>query len=110
MTPDDTVIWMAIGVLAATVVVLRALYLYAPRRWQPRGTLAQALRFAPLAALVAIVVPEVLARWLDAPDAGLGALIDARVLSAAALLVAARLTGTLLVAIAVGAAVLMLAG
>ena len=110
MNTEDAAIWMAIGVLAITVLVLRALYLYAPRRWQPRGTVAKALRFAPLAALVAVVVPEVLAPWLAAPDAGLHALLDARVLSALALLVAARVTGNLLAAIGVGAVVLMVAG
>jgi branched-subunit amino acid transport protein len=110
MSTDAATIWVAIGMLAITVLVLRALYLYAPRRWQPRGTVAQALRFAPLAALVAIVVPEVLAPWLATPDAGLHALLDARVLSAAALLLAARLSGNLLVAIGVGAVVLMVAG
>ena len=58
MNTEDAAIWMAIGVLAITVLVLRALYLYAPRRWQPRGTVAKALRFAPLAALMAVVAPE----------------------------------------------------
>lgn len=108
MKSSEPIIWAAIVMLGAIVVLLRALYLYAPRQWQPRGAFAHALRFAPLAALVSIVVPEVLAPWIEAPGAVLDGLLDARVLSALALLLAARLSGNLLVAMAAGAAVLLL--
>lgn len=108
MKASPAQVWAAIVMLAVLVVLLRSLYLYAPRQWQPRGALAHALRFAPLVALVAIVVPEVAQPFLQAPADPLSALLDARVLSALALLLAARLSGNLLVAIAVGALVLML--
>ncbi len=131
MKTSEVGIWLAIVMLGAVVVLLRSLYLYAPRQWQPRGAFANALRFAPLAALVAIVAPEVLAPWLVAAGGAAGSsapaaaasvvsdaasrwfaplmvLLDARVLSAVALLVAARLSGNLLVALSVGALVLWL--
>jgi branched-subunit amino acid transport protein len=108
MKTSDTGIWLAAVMLGVIVMLLRALYLYAPRRWHPRGRFAQALRFAPLAALVAVVVPEVLGPVMDAPGVSAALLLDVRVLSALALLVAARLSGNLLVAIGVGAAVLFL--
>ncbi len=108
MKASTTEVWAAILMLCALVVLMRATYLYAPRQWQPRGALAKALRFAPLVALVAIVVPEVAAPFLADGTSFSAAVLDARVLSAVALLLAARLSGNLLVAIGVGALVLML--
>lgn len=102
-------IWAAILMLSAIIVLLRALYLYAPRRWQPRGVVARALRYAPMAAIVAVVVPEVAAPLRDAGAFDASVLLDARLLSALALLMVGRLTGSMLVAIAAGALVLMLA-
>ena len=49
-------IWAAILMLSAIIVLLRALYLYAPRRWQPRGVVARPLRYAPMAAIVAVAL------------------------------------------------------
>ena len=46
MKTSDTGIWLAAVMLGVIVMLLRALYLYAPRRWHPRGRFAQALRFA----------------------------------------------------------------
>jgi branched-subunit amino acid transport protein len=94
--------------LSAIIVLLRALYLYAPRRWQPRGAVARALRYAPMAAIVAVVVPEVAAPLREAAALDWGVLLDARLLSAVALLVVGRLTGSMLTAIGAGALVLML--
>ena len=54
------------------------------------------------------MVPEVLGPLMDAPRVSAALLLDVRVLSALALLVAARLSGNLLVAIGVGAVVLFL--
>ncbi len=52
-------IWIMIALLCAMVVVLRCSFLVLPRRFQPRGALAEALGYAPLAALVAICAPEI---------------------------------------------------
>jgi len=101
-------IWAAILMLSAIIILLRALYLYAPRRWQPRGAVARALRYAPMAAIVAVVAPEVAAPLREAAVFDVRVLLDARLLSAFALLVVGRLTGNMLVAIAAGAVVLIL--
>jgi branched-subunit amino acid transport protein len=105
---SDAGIWLAILMLSAIIVLMRALYLYAPRRWQPRGAVARALRYAPLAAIVAVVVPEVAAPLREAGRIDWSVVFDARILSALALLVVGRLTGSMLTAIAAGAAVLLL--
>jgi branched-subunit amino acid transport protein len=56
----NTTIWLVILGLSAMVVTMRWSFLILPRRFQPKGALAQALGFAPLAALVAICMPEVM--------------------------------------------------
>jgi len=109
MKTDAAGIWLAIAMLAGIIVLLRSLYLYAPRRWHPRGLASRALRYSPMAALVAVVVPEVAAPWREAAAPGWELLLDARLLSALALLVVARLSGNLLAALGVGALVLLLA-
>lgn len=109
MKTSEAGIWLAILMLSAIIVLMRALYLYAPRRWQPRGAVARALRYAPMAAIVAVVVPEVAAPLREAARIDASVLLDARLLSALALLIVGRLTGSMLVAIAAGAAVLLLA-
>lgn len=48
----------AILALILVVVLTRTFFLIFGERFRPEGRLAQALDFAPLAALVAIVVPE----------------------------------------------------
>jgi branched-subunit amino acid transport protein len=48
----------AILALTLVVVLTRTFFLIFGERFRPEGRLAQALDFAPLAALVAIVVPE----------------------------------------------------
>ena len=108
MRTSEAGIWAAILMLSAIIVLLRALYLYAPRRWQPRGAVARALRYAPMAAIVAVVVPEVAAPLREAAALDWRVLLDARLLSAVALLVVGRLTGSMLTAIGAGALVLML--
>jgi branched-subunit amino acid transport protein len=47
------------------VLIMRWSFLFLPRRYQPKGALAQALGFAPLAALVAICVPEIMKFQID---------------------------------------------
>jgi branched-subunit amino acid transport protein len=48
------------------VLAMRWSFLVLPRRFQPKGALAQALGFAPLAALVAICMPEVMKFQIEA--------------------------------------------
>jgi branched-subunit amino acid transport protein len=108
MKTSDAGIWVAILMLSAIIVLLRALYLYAPRRWQPRGAVARALRYAPMAAIVAVVAPEVAAPLREAGRIDWAVVLDPRLLSALALLVVGRFTGSMLIAIAAGAAVLLL--
>jgi branched-subunit amino acid transport protein len=57
--------WTIIFGLCAMVLVMRWSFLFLPRRYQPKGALAQALGFAPLAALVAICVPEIMKFQID---------------------------------------------
>ena len=52
-------LWTLIALLALLTLVSRSFFVLLPRRWQPRGRVEQALRYAPLAALLAITVPEV---------------------------------------------------
>jgi branched-subunit amino acid transport protein len=86
-TYDDASLWGLLALLVLVTLVARNFFLVLPRRWQPRGALERALRAAPLAALVAITVPEILRTGVLAPDAGgLGLLLDARLLAALALL------------------------
>jgi branched-subunit amino acid transport protein len=57
---SNSYIWLVIFGLLVMVLGMRWTFLVVPRRFQPKGALAQALNFAPLAALVAICVPEVM--------------------------------------------------
>jgi branched-subunit amino acid transport protein len=52
-------LWTLIALLSLVTLVARSFFVLLPRRWQPRGRVEQALRYAPLAALLAITVPEV---------------------------------------------------
>jgi branched-subunit amino acid transport protein len=83
---SDAELWLLLALLVGVTLVARSFFLVLPRRWQPRGAAERALRAAPLAALVAITLPEILAGTLlsgAAPQAGW--LLDARLLSAAVL-------------------------
>jgi branched-subunit amino acid transport protein len=51
--------WLLIGSLMVLVLTMRWSFLFLPRRYQPKGELARALSFAPLAALIAICAPEI---------------------------------------------------
>jgi branched-subunit amino acid transport protein len=103
--------------LVLVVTGMRVLFLYLPARWRPRGAFERALRYAPLAALVALTVPQVFASLLGG-DASAGAsaapgglsllLADGRVPSAVALLAVGAITRKPLAALATGVAVLML--
>jgi branched-subunit amino acid transport protein len=51
-------VWVVIALLTLVVFLSRNLFVIFGERFKPKGRLSQALEFAPLAALVAIVVPE----------------------------------------------------
>lgn len=79
--------------LVGVTLVARNVFLVLPRRWQPRGAFERALRAAPLAALVAITLPEILRdSVLAAPLAPLDWLRDPRLVSALVLVAVLRLT------------------
>ncbi len=87
--------------LCGVTLVARNLFLVLPARWQPRGWMEQALRVAPVAALLAITVPEV------ARDLGLHGAPwqDPRLMSALTLVAAVAMGARALLALAVSAAV-----
>jgi branched-subunit amino acid transport protein len=101
-------IWTAILVLTAVVIAIRNVFLVAPRDWLPRGTFERALRYAPLAALVALVAPELTQPVLRAPGLSLWGLTDPRVLSALAVVLVSRWSGNSLAALASGVGVFVL--
>lgn len=79
----DLELWVLLVALVGVTLVARCFFLVLPARWQPRGALERALRAAPLAALVAITLPEILRSSLLADGVGLGAIAtDPRLLSA----------------------------
>ncbi len=65
-------IWLTIVLLMALILLLRCAFLVLPRKYQPKGAFAQALSFAPLAALVAICAPEIAKFQMDALSQGKG--------------------------------------
>jgi branched-subunit amino acid transport protein len=71
MKPTSVEIWSVIVLLMVLVLFLRCGFLVLPRRWQPKGAIAEALGYAPLAALVAICAPEIAKFQLDNLDKGL---------------------------------------
>jgi len=83
----------AIGLLVACSLLTRATYFLFGDHLPLPESVRRALRYAPVAALTGIVVPELLP-W----DAGAAALLDAKMLAAvAAILVYWRTRSTLLV-------------
>ncbi len=63
-------IWLTILLLMALILLLRCAVLVLPRKYQPKGAFAEALSFAPLAALVAICAPEIAKFQMDALSQG----------------------------------------
>jgi branched-subunit amino acid transport protein len=101
-------IWTTILVLTAVVIAIRNVFLVAPRDWLPRGTFERALRYAPLAALVALVAPELMQPVLRAPGFSPWGLVDPRVLSALAVVLVSRWSRNSLAALASGVGVFVL--
>lgn len=116
MSAHDWYVWGAIALLTAVIVLSRASFLLLPARWRPGPRSEQWLRYAPLAALAALVVPDSFGPLLRMPPETAGAatrvlgwlqsvLADARAPAAIALLVVGtgfrRPFGALLTGIAV---------
>lgn len=101
-------VWLTIFVLTLVVGLLRTFFLFAPRRLQPRGALERALRYAPLAALAALVTPEILRELRTVGLADWSILSDARLLAALGLALVVKLTRNLFAGLATGAAVFLL--
>jgi branched-subunit amino acid transport protein len=108
MMMDSVEVWIATVLLAVIVFVLRNTFLFAPASLRPRGMLERALRYAPLAALTALVAPEIFRTFLLADSFAPQTLLDARLLSALALMLAVKLTGSALVGLLAGVAVFLL--
>ena len=108
MSMDAVDVWITTAMLTVIVFALRNSFLFVPASLRPRGLLERALRYAPLAALAALVAPEVMRGWMGASAFELSLLLDARVLSAAALLIAVKVSGNALIGLLVGCAVFLL--
>ncbi len=110
---DPAAIWSTIVVVAVIVAAGRWVFLVLPREWRPRGLLEQALSHAPLAALAALVAPQVLAPLLGAEPgaATLAGLADPRLLSALAAIAAVHWRRNVFAGVVAGVVVyLLLAG
>ena len=108
MMMDAVDVWITTVMLTVIVFSLRNSFLFVPASLRPRGLLERALRYAPLAALAALVAPEVLRGWLSASELSLSLLTDARLLSAVALMLTVKVSGNALIGLLVGCAVFLL--
>jgi branched-subunit amino acid transport protein len=63
-------VWLTIVLLLGLILLLRCGVFFLPRKYQPKGAFAEALGFAPLAALVAICAPEIAKFRMDALSQG----------------------------------------
>ena len=102
---SDLELWLLIALLALLTLGSRSFFVLLPRRWQPRGRVQQALRYAPLAALLAITVPEVtkqLPHALQQAAPVWAIATDARLVSALVLVAVIRLTRHTLWGLVVG--------
>jgi branched-subunit amino acid transport protein len=106
-------LWLLIGLLALVTLGARSFFVLLPRRWQPRGRMEQALRHAPLAALLAIIAPEVIRQLpaaLQTTHPLWAAASDARLLSALVLVGVVRATRSTLWGLLAGIATFLLRG
>jgi branched-subunit amino acid transport protein len=99
-------VWSVIALLAVIVVFQRSAFLLLPARLHPRGQLLRALAFAPVAALIAICVPEIFQGALGTPSDPWAWVSDGRVLSALVVLAAMRMRLNALWCLALAGAVL----
>lgn len=98
MNIDSGQLWIYIAGLTVVVALGRNVFMILPQRLQPRGSIERALRFAPLAALVALVTPELIAPVAQYSGESLFAflhsiLLDARVPAALTTLFVSRARG-----------------
>jgi branched-subunit amino acid transport protein len=101
----DLELWTLLVALVGVTLVARCFFLVLPARWQPRGALERALRAAPLAALVAITLPEILRTSLLAEGVAWGAVAtDPRLLAALVLAAVWRATRQGVLALLAGCA------
>ena len=102
---SDWQLWVLLVALVVLTLVVRSFFLVLPERWQPRGMLERALRAAPLAAIMAITVPEIFRTSLAA-DAVFSwqTLADPRLLSALVMVLAWFMLRNGLVALLAGCA------
>jgi branched-subunit amino acid transport protein len=104
--PADVRIWLLIAGMAAIAFLSRAIFILPGSRLSLPPTVEKVLRYAPAAALVAIIVPDlfrvdgVVALSVDNP----------RVVAGAVAVVVAARTRNILLTIACGMAALFLAG
>jgi branched-subunit amino acid transport protein len=110
MRLSDVQVWAAIAGLVAVVFVTRNVFVVVPPRWQPRGAMERALRHAPLAALVALTVPQVVGPLIDAGVDVTALWHDARLPAAVATLLGARIGGSPFAGLAAGVVVLLSIG
>jgi len=106
-------LWVLIALLALLTLVSRSFFVLLPRRWQPRGRVEQALRYAPLAALLAITVPEVVNQLPTALQQALpvaAVATDPRLVSALVLAAVIRLTRHTLWGLAAGTVTFLMLG
>ncbi len=108
MTDADLRVWLIIVLLTVIVVVMRNIFLFVPRSWQPRGFLQQALRYAPLAALSALVAPEILSGVRAHEVWTAASLADPRLASAFVLVAVVQLSGSPFAGIAAGMLVFLI--
>jgi branched-subunit amino acid transport protein len=95
--------WLVIGLLTVVIFTSRNLFVIFGERLQPKGRFSQALDFAPLAALVAIVVPEFVSA-IELHGASLPAhAADGRVLAGATAIIIGIATRNSLYALVAGA-------
>jgi branched-subunit amino acid transport protein len=101
-------LWLLIVLLALVTLLSRSFFLLLPRRWQPRGRVEQALRYAPLAALLAITVPEIVPRLAAdamAPARAIALVTEPKLLSALVVALVIGLTRQTLWGLVAGSAV-----
>ncbi len=99
---STTSIWVVIALLTLVVFLSRNLFVIFGERFKPRGRLSQALEFAPLAALVAIVVPEFVTAFNAHGTSFAGHVVDGRVLAGLTAVVVGSLTRNSLYALVSG--------
>jgi len=107
MTETPAQMWALIALLTLVTLLARNLFLLLPPAWQPRGQVAQALRYAPLAALLAITVPEIVRDVRSLPLAP-ALLADPRLAAAIVLTAVLMLSRRSLLALVLGSITFLL--